>query len=176
MNKDEMIERIKYLEKRVAKFDEYFTKFHDDQIEKDPRSRLAKMVLTAVKDRVHPLLVNVDLIYARDLAQLMRTVYPSEKEFFYHDGELDTAARRMGALLGKVKLFAKLKTRVTVPAYPEEGSKRTTHNMNIWVLRNYQLYRHISPHQLYRDHYQRWRNACIEYSESLKLEEQVSFM
>jgi hypothetical protein len=179
MNQKEMIRRINEQDKRISSLEELISRHHSERVDKDPRNKSIKLIVKAVEDRSHLLLDGVDLIYSCDLMQVMATLHPDEPMFQYSTDDFNNASRRMGALLGRSKIFPKLLTRISIPADKNFNIKRSNHNVNIWVMRNYELYNDISPHVLHREHAVRWKAACLKYSQSLKndtLEQQPSFM
>lgn len=174
MLKKDMAIMLKKHEARLAVLEELIGRYHDGELKRSPATEAAKMVERAVRYRSHALLKEVDLIYCRDLVQVMHMLHPDEPTF--NTDDLDVASRRMGILLARSKVMSKLITRYSIPPCKALGVKRSNHTMNIWVIANYAEYKDVSPSVLYRQHEERWQAACTKYGESVTVADVPSFM
>lgn len=152
--------KIELLEKRVQILEDKLTSGAP------PSNYYSELILSAVEGRAH-VFFQSDLIHAKHIAIAMHEIYPDDEMFHLGDRSLKSlmrASRSMGALLGRTQLFPKLLSRFTIPAAP--GCKRSTHNVNVWVLRDLKKYKHLRPSSLYDVQQSMWRATLQEYHAS----------
>lgn len=136
---------------------------------------LEKLVAEAIENKDHVLL-DLDMIWSWELAVVLQTVYPYHEFFNFEMTDPKhrrRVSRAMGALLSSMGCYENRHTTVYVPAGETESGRPSRRNRPIWIIRNFEKYKHVKATELYRIAEQQWSDALKVYHEKLADMEKV---